>query len=75
MQSINNPADLATQFVEAQNLQSTLWQTSPKFLHDLDPSSDMQVASSASESKMDDPEVCLELKTLATQIEPNKSLG
>ena len=75
VQSINNPADLATRSVEAQNLQSTPWHTGPKFLHDLDSSSDTQVASSASESTMDDPEVRLELKTLATQIKQSKSLG
>ena len=72
--SHQNPADLATRSVDAQNLSSSMWHHGPTFLHHQEASVNTN-ASLASETAEDDPEVRPVVQVLATQIIPDKPLG
>ena len=72
--SHQNPADLATRSVDAQNLSSSMWHHGPTFLHHQEASVNTN-ASLASETAEDDPEVRPVVQVLATQILPDKPLG
>ena len=71
--SHQNPADLATRSVDAQNLSSSMWHHGPTFLHHQEASVNTN-ASLASETAEDDPEVRPVVQVLATQIIPDKPL-
>ena len=73
--SHRNPADLARQSVDAQNLSSSsMWHHGPTFLHYQESFVNTN-ASLASETAEDDPEVRPVVLALATQILPDKRLG
>ena len=69
--SQQNPADLATRSVDAQNLSGSMWLRGPNFLRQQETSVNM-TASQASEAAEDDPEVRPVVQALATQILPSK---
>ena len=69
-----NPADLATRFVSASDLMSSVWLSLPSFLHEtylkiLGPKNKPDVVSYT------DPEVRQEFRTLPTTIRSDKTLG
>ena len=75
MPTLQNPADLATRSVHAQNLIDSMWHSGPKFLHSQDSLVSIAVSREASEAAEDDPEVRPLVKTLVTRMLPNECLG
>ena len=70
-----NPADLATRSVQAQNLKDSIWHSGPQFLYHHGSSVNETISSDASLPTEDDPEVRPLVKSLATRVLQNKSLG
>ena len=70
-----NLADLATRSVQAQNLKDSIWHSGPQFLYHHGSSVNETIGSDASLPTEDDPEVRPLVKSLATQVLQNKSLG
>ena len=68
-------ADLATRSVQAQNLKDSIWHSGPQFLYHHGSSVNETIGSDASLPTEDDPEVRPLVKSLATQVLQNKSLG
>ena len=69
-----NPADLATRSLEADDLKESTWHSGPKFLYKSDLATSTQEENSSAEM-LNDPEVRSDVKSYATRVEKCTSIG